>query len=215
MNMIQKSLILVLILISISYSQTISEYGLKMGMISSKFTIKLLHQYGGSSKIFNDRRIGPTMGIYMRYLDLRYFDLESGLYYLQKGGKQKFPITTIEQPDGTGEFATADIQFDCLQFQTGLRPYINLKEVGFYALTTGTLDYLIGVTGVTPKSDYKDIVIGYTLGVGFEFPNILNNNILIEMLFSDTQNVYRDSSIESETGSYLVRVGFSLNSPKK
>lgn len=217
MNTLRKCCLLLSIIVSIGHSQTFSEYGLKMGMVSSKFKIRVIIQNGGSFTYYNDRRNGPTMGMYVRYLDLEYFDLESGLYYLQKGGKDKTEITTINQPDGTGEFLTYDTQFDCLQFLTGFRPYIKSKAIGCYGLISGTLDYLIGVSGtIRPKSAYKDFVLGYVVGAGFEFYNILSKVILLEVLISDTNNVYQDSSIKAETGiNYLVRIGFSLNHPKK
>lgn len=212
MNNLQKCWVLLLLIISIGHTQTIFDYGIKMGMVSSQFKIKPADPRIDLT-FFNHRRIGPTMGVYARYLDMNYFDFESGLYYIQKGGKEKLEITTILQPAGTGETLAFDVQFDYLQFQTSFRPYIKSRGMSFYGLIGGTVDYLLWAGNTnTPRSNLKDVVLGYAIGAGFEFNNILNKTILLEMLITDTKSIFKNSDIKTETGSYLIRLGFSLDS---
>ena len=201
-----------LTIITICQSQTFSEFGIKMGMVSSKCEINLLSQVGGSGTIFNARRNGPTMGIYVRYFDFKFFNIESELYYLQKGGEDKMELSTISQPDGTGEFLIFDIHFDCLQFQTSFRPYINFKKIDLYGIIGGTLNYLIGVrNGFSPKNDFKDFLLGHSIGLGVVFHDVFNKTILIEMLInSDINNIYSSTNVKCKTSFYMLRVGFSL-----
>jgi hypothetical protein len=204
-----------LIISSISYSKTISDYGIKIGMVSSQFKIKPTDPRINFTLI-NHRRIGPTIGVYARYQEMNHFDFESGLYYIQKGGKEKMEITTILQPAGTGETLVFDVQFDYLQFQTSFRPYIKSKGMSFYTLIGGTMDYLIWAGNTnTPRSNLKNFVFGYAIGTGFEFYNILNKVILVEVLLTDTKSIFKNSNIKTKTNSYLIRLGFSLDGSHK
>jgi hypothetical protein len=208
--------VIILLLFSICESQIFSEFGVKIGMISSKYEQDLMIPYPYTSntiKFFGENRIGSTMGFFVRYLDSDIFNLESELYYLEKGGGGKIPITTMATPEGTGEYISTDIQFDFLRFQTGIRPYFSFNMLKPYLVLGGTIDYLLGVrNGYKPDGDFKSIVLGYSIGLGVEINKLLNIPIFIEFCFnSDLTNIYDSDELEVMINSYQVRLGFVCN----
>ncbi len=213
MNRIIRIIFFTLFIVSTTYSQSFSEFGVKMGVLSSKHEQKILSQIIGSTTYFNNTRVGPTMGLFLRYLDNDHFNIESEILYLQKGGEEKFEITSISHPAGTGEFIISDIQFDYLSFQTSIRPNYSYKEVNLYLLAGGTISYLLGVKGgFKPKGDFKSYSFGYSIGFGIVFQDVLKMPILFEALMnSDLTNIYESSGLEYKHKTYLLRLGFIIN----
>ena len=185
MDRMNRIILFTIFVISYCHTQSFSDFGVKMGILSSKFEQKLLIQNGGTVTILDDARIGPTIGLFLRYFDIDYFNIESEILYLQKGGQDKHEITTINQPDGTGEFLINDIQFDYLHFQTCIRPNYSIKSVNMYLLTGGSINYLLGLKGgFKPKSDFKNFGFGYSVGIGIEFLNSLDLFLFFHSFFS-------------------------------
>jgi hypothetical protein len=212
MDRMNRIIFFTLFVISYCHAQSFSDFGVKMGILSSKYEQKVPLQNGGSVTIFDEARIGPTFGLFLRYFDNDYFDIESEILYLQKGGQDKFEITTINQPDGTGEFLITDIQFDYLHFQTCIRPNYSDKSVNMYLLAGGSIGYLLGLKGGhKPKSDFKNFGFGYSIGLGIELPDLMKIPIIVEVLVnSDLTNIYNSSNIEYKHKIYLLRLGINI-----
>jgi hypothetical protein len=206
-----------LIFTRVVYSQFISDYGMKIGMTASKPNFKYDPSINITDVPFDETRISPNIGIFLRFLDLKNIDFETQLSYLQKGGENKYEITTINQPNGTGEFLTFEIQFEYTQLGLGIRPKYSTNTVDAYSYIGGSLDYLLGVKNIIiPKNQFKDFVFGYAMGVGLSFNEILNNPIFLEVVYnSDISKVYQTQGLDIKNKLWLFRIGVSLGRNKK
>ena len=214
MKNIRIFLISFFILFIFSQINASSVFGVKMGIANSKYEVKFLSydQYGNLTDfmtLFNKNRISPAMGLYLRYLDNEYFDMESEILYLQKGGEEKLKIRTLYNPEGNGELVY-DIHFDYLQFQTCIRPNTVISDIGIYALVGFSLNYMLQVRNDYKKvNDFNRIIFAYSLGVGIEFDKIINKPIFIEFLFNnDMSEIYDEADFKFK--SYLFRIGFKI-----
>jgi len=206
------SFFFILILTAFCYSQIVSEYGLKIGVTASRPHIEFDQSLNISRVSFNHTRISPNIGLFIRMLDLKNLDFETQLVYLQKGGEEKFEITTVQRPGGTGEYAASDIQFDCLQLHLGFRPKYSMDKIEFYFYVGGSVDYLLEFTGVgTLRNNLEDIVFGYSGGIGISLKTSLNHNIFIETIYdSDLSDNYKNMYSELMNSAWLFKFGISL-----
>ena len=209
-----RNIILALLLISSTYSESISstQFGVKMGMVSSKYELEVLSFDQTTDVVFDQTRNGPIMGIYIRFLDYNFFNLESEFNYLQRGGQEKLPITTAEQPQGTGEEILYSVQFDYLQLQFNLRPYNSIKNYKVFGVIGISVNYLISVkNSVIPIENFKDFTFSYSLGAGIELQVLSSNSFLIEFsMNSDISNIYKDLNTEFMFKTYTIRLGIGF-----
>jgi hypothetical protein len=212
MQFLARLVILISILYSVSNAQLISDYGLKIGIVSSNFKMDFYKNNKNFNSAFDKSRLGPTMGLFVRYFEKSNFDVETELSYVQKGGTDKFEIITTNDPEGTGEYLIFDIQFDYLQLKTSLRPNYLLNNFEIYGLFGASLDYLLAVkNGILPKNDYSDFIWGYVLGFGLTFNNLLDNKISLEVVYnSDFNEIYKSESVKYTNNLYLIRAVFSI-----
>jgi len=201
-----------LIFSTVNYSQIISTYGLKIGVTASNTNFEYDPSLNITSMPYNRTRFSPNIGIFLRLFDLKMIDFETQLTYLQKGGDNEFEIRTINQPDGTGEFLTFDIQFDYLQFQLGLRPKYLINKIEIYSYVGGSFDYLLDVKGFSsPEDRFEKIILGYAIGLGLSFRELLNQPFFIEIIYnSDLSDIYPGESSKIKNNSWLFRIGVSL-----
>ena len=195
---------------SISFSQSNFNFGVKTGIVSTKYELKYIFERQPDLILYNDTRIGPTVSFFLRYLFNDHFNIESEILYLQKGGEEKFYNTTIDYPEGTGDYLIHDIHFDYLQFHTSIRPKTTLSNVELYGLAGFSINYLLQVRNAFQDiDDFNRINFAYSLGAGIEFDNIINKPIFFEfMLNSDFTKTYDESDFKFI--SYLFRIGFYI-----
>ncbi len=194
--------------ISSAFAGESNEYGVKFGVISTNFEYKnILGQ-----TYFDDNRIGPTMGFYSQFFNYDYFNIEGGLFYLQKGGQEEIAETTVSRPDGTGDYMTHDIHFDYLQLEINFQPKLNNKNTEIYGLVGLGVNYLLKIRNAFQADDnFNNIIFSYTLGAGIEFKNILDKPVLLEILINkDMTNIYTNSDSEFKFQTLIVRAGFCL-----
>ena len=213
MKFLARLLILISILYSVSNAQLISYYGIKIGMVSSKLKMDYQGNSTNFNSVFDKNRLGPTMGLFIRYFEMSNFDLETELCYVQKGGTDKFDITTINNPKGTGEYILLDIQFDFIQLRTALRPNYSINNIEIYGLAGLSIDYLLSVkNGILPRDKYSDFVWAYTLGFGLAYSKIFNHNISLEFAYdSDINEIYKNENDQYTNSLFLLKAGISLN----
>ncbi len=212
MKFLTQILILLSVLYSISNAQLLSDYGIKIGIVSSKLKIDSREMDTNLHSVFDKSRLGPTMGLFVRYFDVNNFDLETELSYVQKGGIDKFDITTTTNLQGTGEYILHDIHYDYIQLRTSLRPKYSIDNIEIYGLVGLSLDYLLSVkNGILPRNKYSDFIWGYTLGFGLSFDNVLNHKISLEFMYdSDINAIYKSQHVQYTNHLLLLRTGFSL-----
>jgi len=213
MKNISKVFIILIILLSLSFADSITGFGIKMGIVATDYEQKIIiGDHESSITLYDDTRIGPSMGIYIRYLDYKFIDFESELLYMQKGGQDKYEITTLSDPDGTGEIIIYDIHFDYLQFQTGVQPKTMLYNIGLYGLLGCSFNYLLQIrNGIRPLDRFNRFAFAYYLGTGLEFNNILEKPILLEFILNnDLTNIHKNSASEFKFQTYIFRIGFGI-----
>ena len=212
MKYLKKILVFLFLIPSINYSQTISDYGLKLGVASSKLKMAPISSGDNIIKAFTEVRLGPSMGIFVRFFNFNFMDIESDLFYLQKGGENRREIRTITSPEGTGKYMIFDIQFDYMQFQTCVRPKYSINNFQLYSLLGGSINYLLGSKGgVLLKEDYKNFVMGYSIGLGCSIDKIINYPIIIEIQHgSDITSLYQSDTVKYQNKIWLFVIGISL-----
>ena len=212
--MTKRNFILVLLSIILTYSESNSstQLGVKMGMVSSKYELEVLSFDQPPDVVFDQTRNGPIMGIYLRFLDFSFINFESEFNYLQRGGQEKLPISTPEQPQGTGEEILYSVQFDYLQLQLNLRPNYPLKKYSVFGIIGISVNYLLGVkNSVIPIENFKDFTFSYSIGLGFELQVFTKNSLLIEFTMnSDISNIYTDLDTEFMFKTYSIRLGIGF-----
>ncbi len=210
MNNIHKTIFLVLAFFAFSYANVFSTFGVKLGLVSSNF--KNPPYYSPSEPLYDQNRIGPTMGIFMRYCELNYLDLESELFYIQKGGEEEYQVRTTINPQGTGELVIYDIHFDYLHLQTNIRPQLKFTTIDIYGIIGLSINYLLGVkNGLEPKSNFKNFIFSYSLGAGIELNEVLGQSLLVEFLInSDLSNISKNSDTDYQFQSYILRFGIAF-----
>jgi hypothetical protein len=214
MNYLQNFLLILLILFILLQSESNAGFGVKLGIVTTKYEQEIQSGENQSTNTFLDEtRIGPTMGISYRYLDYDFFDFESEIFYVQKGGQDSFEITTINSPEGTGEIIIFDNHFDYLQLQTVIRPKVDIDTIELYGIIGFSLNYLLGVRNdIRIRDKFRDFVFAYSIGAGIEFKDILNQSLLFEFLLNaDLTNIYQDSESEYKFQTYIFLVVISFN----
>ena len=212
MKFLTKFLVLLSVFHTVANAQIVSDYGIKIGIVSSKFIMDYSENSTNSTSVYKENRLGPTMGIFVKYLDANYFDFETELAYVQKGGTDKFEVVSSDNPLGTGESVSLDIQFDYIQFRTSLRPKYSINNLEIYGLFGISVDYLLSAKNwVLPRDMYKDFVWGYTVGLGFNAGSLLDRKISLEFIYnSDINEVYKGEDVQYTNRLFSVKMGFSL-----
>jgi hypothetical protein len=176
-----------------AHSQLVRGYGVKLGAVSANQT----WHYALSSDLAADwtthYRWGISGGVYVELLDVPLLSLIAELLYTQKGMKYDLPLTSVEQPDGTGQFKTLSPRVDYLSVP--LPAKLRLKSEFFtpYLIVGPRVDLL-----VFKKGDGFDLVIdqfkstdvGGTMGVGVEIHTPLPVGLLAELRYNPS---FRDS----------------------
>ena len=129
------------------YAQEKFNYGLKLGMVSSEFSIDKKESSTFYVDIFKEVRKGPVLGVFADYNINKAINLDFDLLYLQKGAEDEIELTTVEQPDGTGETVSYDYQLDYVQFIACLNPKISFKRIELQGKIGLSLSVLLETKG--------------------------------------------------------------------
>jgi hypothetical protein len=185
MYWIIRFLIFISILLSTSNARILSDYGIKIGIVSSKYEMDLKN-FSEEILIINryeKSRLGPNIGIYIRYINWSHFDFETELSYVQKGATLKKDYYTSLSN------LSNELRFDYIQFKNSLVPKIQISSYGIYGIIGFSLDYLLSVkSGNISKSRYSKYVTGYILGIGFETGILNTNRIFLELALNKDIN---------------------------
>ena len=201
---------------SSSQAQIIRGYGLKLGTTISNQNWEYSNSSGLSGASFKtDNRIGLNIGIFSEFLNLPFISVVTEVNYIQKGMKEEVPVTTVTQPDGTGEFITWETRVD----------YINISAFGKFRLNVGIFSpYVI----LGPKIDFEiykkdsfgqvNVVaenfdknrFGLKFGIGTEV-NLLSFSLLAEFLYDvDFNELYENENLKVNSNSFDFRIGIIL-----
>lgn len=197
-----------IIFVSASHAQFIRGYGLKAGTTIANQN----WEFSGIPGADFDNRVGLNIGIFAEFLNVPFISIVAEVNYLQKGMKEDVPVTTMTQPDGTGEFITLDTRVD----------YINISALGKLRINTGLftpyillgpkLDFEINNrttigSHFSYKENFKKNIFGLKVGAGTEI-NLLPVGLLVEFVYdADYNAVYETPYLKVNSKSYDLRIG--------
>ena len=204
-----------ILLISILYSngQAIESIGIKGGISLSTMTYK--YQTVGITEK-NDYKVGIYSVLTAEFFKGKYLSLSTDLGFVQKGMKEKIPITTPEFPDGTGEYSFRKFTRNYVSFSPMLKGFYNFNKLTTYAVVGPRMD--IDVTyalppGSTMGSKTHKFIWGLTYGLGAEY-KIGKLGILLECLghpdltaILDQQSSDSNFGLKVKGNAYILTTG--------
>lgn len=209
-----KTLFMIIFLIAFAFNidaQIITNYGLKLGMGISNQS----WDYQADINSDFDNKVGISPRIFLSFLNIPFFQLQAELGYLQKGFEDKIPITTIVQPDGTGEFITVNNRLNYLSFSALAKLKYENEILTPYIIIGPQLNVLLSKNiekGWEVVFDsFKENNIGLSIGVGTEIKNVLPISILLEYRYeSDFIDNYDSSNINIKNYSHILLLGVQI-----
>ena len=201
-----------LIFLNLVQAQNKVKFGVKfgLGIGSIESNVKSTESFYNNN--FKNNRLGPFLGIFTDFDVLNNLKLDIELNYVQKGAEDEFEITTLEQPEGTGEKASFDYQLDYLQLVPSLKPTLSTTNFDIYLKFGASINYLLKVRGAYQLYDSKELVFGYNLGFGVKLKNFFDRSLLFEICRdTDIQNFYTNSIYELKNNIWLIKIGFFYN----
>ena len=209
----KESILLLLIVISSVNikSQIISGYGLKLGAAFSNQT----WDYNTDVNMDWQNKFGISPRIFVDLFNYTFIELEGEVGYLQKGFKYKMPVTTMYQPDGTGEYITVNNRLDYLSFAALAKLKYNIGIFSPYLLIGPQLNIMLSKnidTGWEIVFDkFKKNNVGLSLGAGIEIKNIFPISILIEYRYErDFIDNYDSPNINFKNYSHVILLGVKI-----
>lgn len=162
--------IVLFIFSNLTNAQLISSYGIKVGMANTSQSWNYSGPLSGL-EVFNKSRVGLDLGIYSEWFNLPIISMLTEIHYIQKGCKGEFVVSTMNNPDGTGEMKTSTPRIDYISIPLLAKIRYNIKSIILYGIAGPRLDILIGknsdATGAV-LDDLKKTDFGGTFGIGFE-----------------------------------------------
>jgi len=197
-----------LVIISTSQAQLIKSYGFKIGATSSSQD----WDYTQLTDFTPETRWGINVGVFTEFLNIPYFSLVTELNYIQKGMKEDVPVTTVTNPDGTGEYITWDTRVDYLNISALGKFRLDFSLFTPYIVIGPKLDFEInqehslGFTDVV-EENFNEVMYGFKIGIGsevkFEFFSIIAE-ILYDYNFND---LYEGEYLTVTSDSFDFRIG--------
>lgn len=207
-------LLLFFVISSISFSQNISGYGVKVGLTSSKFRWDYTTQSGFSSLSFeSDRKPGINIGLFAEFFDFPYFSLSTELNYISKGFQKELIATSSECPC-TGNKILWKVSLNYINFSLLAKPKIAIDIFTPYILLGPRVDIEVGKSAENDNPEnYKEYLkerLGLKLGFGTEV-KLFGVNLLSEFIWNiDFKNIYSNEYVGVKTNSYDIRIGIKL-----
>ncbi|MCL4550740.1 MAG: PorT family protein [Bacteroidetes bacterium] len=192
-------------------AQIISNYGLKIGVVSSKASDLSSQSY--YSNLYRDSRISGSFGIFAQFLSSDYLRFEMELSYKQEGAEDKIPVTTSENPDGTGQFIIVDHAYDFLSFNISLQPKYETKDICLFAIISPSLNYMLkNRDQILLTEDINKLVFGYNIGFGFQPKSFLNGNLFLEVRYGGSFSKYlKNDYLEAKFNTLQFSIGSYIN----
>ncbi|MEG8948121.1 outer membrane beta-barrel protein [Rosettibacter firmus] len=202
-----KILIVLLFLFTLTSAQSVTNYGIKIGVTFSKAVdIDIKNYYWN---LYRNARIGSNYGFFAQIFKTDNISFVAEMGYKQIGAEDKIPVTTSENPDGTGEFITLDHAYDFLVFQISFQPEYEMQAVKFYGIFAPTFNYMIGNRDQLIMNRYvKKFLIGYNLGIGIQPKTFLNGKLFLEVNYNGFfSKVVSNDFVSMKFSSFQISIG--------
>lgn len=202
-------ILIIVCIVSTSQAQIIRGYGIKLGatLASENWDYKTFN-----SDFKPDSRWGFNIGVFCEFLNIPYFSVVTEFNYIQKGMSEDIPVTTITQPDGTGEYITWDTRVDYLDLSALGKFRIDLEMFLPYILLGPKMDFEIaqehslGSANIV-EENFNEVMYGFKIGIGSEV-KIGSFNLLAEILYDYNFNdLYNGEYLKVTSDSFDFRIG--------
>ena len=192
--------------------QFISDFGIKAGLVFSKFNYDAKTDNLENVNAYDEVRISPGISFFMNILEYKYFNFGTELSYLQKGGNERFELRTLNEPFGTGEDLIFDNQYDYLQVGLTTQPKLENPHVRINGLFGIVHDIMLSAKGTNiPKERHTTTNWGYVLGLGIASNHLFNGRMSFEFVYnSDIGNIFKSEAVEFSHDIYWVKTAISL-----
>jgi opacity protein-like surface antigen len=204
-------LILISLFISITAininAQILSNYGIKLGADITNQSWD--YKNSGNVKWDNITTVSPRI---FAEINLSPIQIEGELGYSRKGFETSIPVTTVTNPDGTGESYMIKNQLNYLNFSLAGKYSYAMGVFAPYVIAGPQLNLLINKN--TDKymniifDNYKKYNVGVSLGLGTEVKGLLPVALLIEYRYeTDFINNYNTDDVNIKNYSHVVLLG--------
>lgn len=192
-------------------AQIISNYGLKVGVVSSKAVDLSSKVYPWN--LYQSSRVSGSFSFFTQFPISKYFRFEVELGYKQEGAEDKIPVTTTENPDGTGQFVIIDHAYDFLSLNLSWQPKIETNDISLYGIISPSLNYLLkNRDQIILNDDINKLVLGYNVGLGFQPKNIINGKLFVEVKFGGSFSKYlKNYYFETKFNTLQFSIGSYIN----
>ncbi len=202
-------LLIIISLTSISHSQIVNDFGMKIGGTLSYQD----WDYSFNTDFSPDNKLGFNIGVFVESSDISIFKFVGELNFVQKGAEKEAVVRTTENPDGTGETKLWQLGLNYFNLSILAKPNINLGSFNPYLLIGPKIDLELSKSTESDGSFYDDFNksrIGVKLGIGSEI-NVFDFRLLAEFVYdTDFSNLYKNDNLEITTYSYVLRFGVYL-----
>ena len=211
-----KKLIFVLLILfigsSVSYSQFLPKFGVKAGLSAANHSwdykgllngsIDWEYNYGFTVRAFAEFGLGDNFG------------LQGELGYSRKGNKKDFPITTVENPDGNGQYIRVENTLDYVSVAALAKLNLFKGPISPYIIGGPQMNFLAGKdisnTFKTVYDDFNSGVLGISVGAGLEL-GIAPVNVFVEYRYErDLTDSAPQDNVEIYNFSHVLMFGIVL-----
>lgn len=180
--MVKQFFILLIAGYFISNAQTNSNYGIKVGLISSRAAD--IHVKNYYWNLYKESRTNGYYSIFYQFYHSNYYLLEAELGYEQVGAEDNIPVTTSENPDGTGEYLVMDHAYDFLSLNIAFNPEYETDKICFYGIISPSINFLIKNRDQLILNKYANhFILGYNVGIGFKPKSIFKGKFFFEVRY--------------------------------
>ena len=178
--------------LSVGESQLIRDYGIKIGVASTNQNWDWAPTAGyvaASTAAHQSFEVGA----FIEWFDIPFFSVLTEVQYIRKGSDvtTTMPMTTIENPDGNGQFISYSTKISYLSMPILAKLRMNGGLLSPYIVAGPRFDFCLTSSGAFSASDLKTLNVGSTFGVGVESASIFPIQVGLEFRYSpDSQASY-------------------------
>jgi opacity protein-like surface antigen len=198
-------LTIIILLPSFAQSQLIKSGGFKVGGISASQSF----DYSLDFSLPIDNRWGWNIGGFVEFFQHPNLSLLTELHYIQKGYSLSLPVTTADQPEGTGAYITFKPRLDYVSLPILVRLRFETGSVTPYVLVGPRFDFMM--SQIDNAITYSGTDKGMTFGGGVQFPVSPSSQLLVEGRFSPSfGNAFQNPNLTVKNKSFEMFVGMSF-----
>lgn len=214
-------ILLTMLIVTSSYSQIIKDYGVKIGVTKSNYTVKNPPtMIDGTERLVVEIPTGnlfsPFVSLFVNVMETNLLNIEIETAFITKGIRKKFDLYVFspENPSGTSQKVDYFFEqtFKYLQFNVNGHLKYNIGSITTYLIAGPTADYLVETSGILlTEEQRKDFLIGYNLGIGVNLGKLFSQQIFVEAKFNgDFSKVTNQNSPEYWSKVWIFNIGTNL-----